>query len=430
MRRQVTWGLLAALALVAGLLLLRPLYSDRLTPAPPDSLIVAPPEPPAREVATDTLGRGQTLGELMADRGLSALQVHEITGLVRTYARPRSLRPGVVLRVAGRPGASPDQVDLWLNPDSILHFTAGESTWTARLEEVPFVVDTVRLSGVIESSLWLAKLGGEVHRLPPGGFEELVYDLADVFAWKVDFTRDIRVGDGFRVVYERKVRPDGSVRDRRFLAVELRNQGRALPAFPYTRPDGRLAYYDAEGRPLRGAFLRYPVPYRITSGFKRNRFHPILKRNRPHQGIDYGAPHGTPVQATASGTVTRAGTWGGYGRMVEIRHRNGIHTRYAHLSAIARGIRPGTRVAQGQSIGRVGATGLATGTHLHYEFIQGGRHRDPMRVSLPAEPPLKAEQLAAFQGVRAGAVTLLDGVTIPSLESLADAGTPEPAGTR
>jgi murein DD-endopeptidase MepM/ murein hydrolase activator NlpD len=190
-------------------------------------------------------------------------------------------------------------------------------------------------------------------------------------------------------------------------------------AIPYPREGGRIAYFDAEGRALRGAFLRYPVPYRITSGFTHRRYHPVLKRHRPHQGIDYGAPHGTRVQATGAGTVTRAGAWGGYGRTVEIRHRNGVHTRYAHLSSIAPGIRAGRHVEQGQIVGRVGASGLATGPHLHYEFIQGGRHRNPLTVSLPAEAPLERAHLEDFGRRRDAALALLAGVGIP----------PPPGGT-
>jgi murein DD-endopeptidase MepM/ murein hydrolase activator NlpD len=285
----------------------------------------------------------------------------------------------------------------------------------------PIVVDTIRLSGVIESSLWLAKLGGDVDRLAPGGFEELVYDLADVYAWKVDFTRDIRKGDSFRVALEREVRPDGSVRSRRFLAIELRNDGRLMPAIPYPRDGGRIAFYDDEGKALRGAFMRYPVPYRITSGFTKRRYHPVLKIYRPHQGIDYGAPYGTRVQSTASGTVTRAGFAGSYGRLIEIRHNGGVRTRYAHLSSIAPGIRPGKHVEQGQWIGRVGSSGLATGPHLHYEFLQGGVHRNPMAVSLPAEPPLEKEHMADFLARRDAAMALLDGTAIPQAPELAAA---------
>jgi len=331
---------------------------------------------------------------------------------IREYKLPRTLRPGVVMRFSSEPGAAPDRLQLQMNPDSIVRLAWAESLWTARLQVVPIVVDTVRLSGVIESSLWHAHLGGDASRLEEGGFQELVYDLADVFAWKIDFTREIHKGDAFRVAMEREVRPDGSVKRRRFLAIELQNRGKALRAIPFER-EGRLAYFDPEGGALRGAFIRYPVPYRITSGFTNRRFHPVLKRWRAHQGIDYGAPHGTRVQATAAGIVTRAGWWGGYGRAVEIRHANGIRTRYAHLSSIAAGIRPGRRVDQGDIVGRVGSTGLATGAHLHYEFLQGGRHRNPMAVSLPAEPPLEKRHMPEFEVRRDLALALIERLAIP-----------------
>ncbi len=385
---------------------------------------------PLREVVLDTLGRGMSLAEMMAANGLAAPQIHEITQVVRDFKRPRTLRPGVVARFSSEAGESPDRVHLQLNPDTILHLVSSDSGWAARLEVVPLVIDTVRLSGVIESSLWLARLGGDVDRLEEGGFKEFVYDLADVFAWKIDFTRDIQKGDGFRVAFEREVRPDGSVRSRRFLAIELRNRDRSFIAIPYTRPGGRVAYFDAAGAALRGAFLRYPVPYRITSGFTRRRYHPVLKRYRPHQGIDYGAPRGTRVQATGSGTVTRAGTWGDYGRVVELRHAGGIRTRYAHLSAIAPGVSPGRHVEQGQFIGRVGATGLASGTHLHYEFLQHGRHRNPLTVSLPTVAPLEGKFLEEFRRVRDGGLALLDGLAIPSAPALAAAAAPGGSATR
>ena len=217
-----------------------------------------------------------------------------------------------------------------------------------------------------------------------------------------------------RVALERKVRPDGSVRSRHFLAIELRNQDRVFRAIPQPRPGGRWTYFDEDGRSLHGAFLRYPVPYRITSRFTRRRYHPILRRYRSHEGIDYGAPPGTPVEATASGVVARAGYAGGYGRVVELRHAQGIRTRYAHLSAIGAGIRPGARVEQGTVIGRVGSSGLATGPHLHYEFIMNGRHRDPLTVELPGRPALATSRLAEFRRTRDQALPLLQGIPGPA----------------
>ena len=164
-------------------------------------------------------------------------------------------------------------------------------------------------------------------------------------------------------------------------------------------------------------FCVTPVPYRITSGFSNRRYHPVLKQYRAHRGTDYGAPHGTSVKATATGTVTRAGTWGNYGRMVAIRHTHGIETRYAHLSSIAAGIRAGARVDQGQVIGRVGSTGLATGPHLHYEFLQNGAHRNVSTMNLPSAPALEDQYVSEFLVSRDAALDVLSGVALPAAAS-------------
>lgn len=205
----------------------------------------------------------------------------------------------------------------------------------------------------------------------------MAWEVADIFRWEADFTRDLRPGDGFRIIFERLLSPDGEVRYGRLLAADMIVGGRHLHAYEYDDPDGRTVYYDEAGRSLRRAFLTVPVEFkRISSGFG-VRFHPILKQWRNHQGIDYAAQSGTPVQSVGDGIVTRAGTAGGYGRMIEVRHANGAVTRYAHLRGYARGIRAGVRVAQGQVIGYVGKTGLATGPHLHFEFLLNGVPTDP-----------------------------------------------------
>ncbi|HEU4335517.1 MAG TPA: M23 family metallopeptidase [Candidatus Eisenbacteria bacterium] len=366
----------------------------------------------ARPQRADTLARGGSLSHVLGSRGFDSGQIREITQHVRAYRDPRTLRPGAALRFALAPDGLPDRIRLALNPDSVLHLVRSDSVWTTRVEMVPFVMDTVRISALVESSLWSARLAGDLDRFGKAEFEELVYDLADVFAWKVDFARDLRRGDALRVALERKVRPDGSIRSRHFLVIELVNRGRVFRAIPKELPGERYAYYDEEGRSLRGAFLRYPVPYRITSRYTKRRFHPVLKRYRAHQGIDYGAPRGAPVEATASGVVTRAGFAGGYGRLVELSHPRGIRTRYAHLSSIAADVRPGARVEQGQIIGRVGSSGLATGPHLHYEFIQNGRQRNPFTVELPGGASIGALELAEFRRTRDQALALLEGVTL------------------
>jgi YD repeat-containing protein len=378
-------------------------------PEPVAEIVVPAPPPPV--TAYDTLSRGETLAELLTDHGFDGPSAYAFTQVMREVKSPRRLQAGMIARFSGPPGAAPDAVQLLVNADSLVELQSVDGTWSAAVHEVPVVVDTVRFAGLIDSSLWFATLSGEVDRMGENEFKEYVFDLADVFMWKVDFTRDIRRGDAFRVAVEREVRPDGSIRSRRFLAIELENNGRRFQAIPFTRPGGRREYFAPDGKSLRGSFLRYPVDFRITSGFSRRRYHPILKVNRAHLGTDYGAPYGTPVKVTAAGTVTRAGVWGGYGKMVEVRHTKGITTRYAHLSRV--GVHVGQKVDQGDVIGRVGATGLATAAHLHYEFLQAGRQRNPARVDLPSAPALEQEYMTDFDAARDRALALLDGVALP-----------------
>jgi murein DD-endopeptidase MepM/ murein hydrolase activator NlpD len=405
---------MAVAALLVVCLGLRSMLRSRTGPEVEHIRTVFVPAPPPPVTVYDTLQSGETLAEVLDGRGFSPLQIHELIEVVREYKNPRTFRPGVVFRLTGPPGARAEQILLQLNEDSLLALEARDDGWESDVSTVPIRVDTLLLAGLIESSLWYADLSGETDLLGEGEFQEYVYDLADVFAWKVDFTRDIRRGDAFRVAIERELRPDETVRTRRFLSIELRNRGRVMSAIPFTRPGGQRHYFDVEGEALRGVFLRYPVPYRITSGFSNRRYHPVLRQYRAHRGTDYGAPHGTSVKATATGTVTRAGTWGNYGRMVEVRHTHGISTRYAHLSSIAAGIRPGARVDQGQVIGRVGSTGLATGPHLHYEFLQNGGHRNPSSMNLPSAPALEDEYMTEFQVGRDAALELLAGVALPT----------------
>lgn len=410
-RRPAAVRALLALGIAAlGLLWLALSSPIGASDAPPVRQVVVPaPAPPV--TAYDTLGRGETLAELLTDNGFDGPAAHAFTRVMREVKSPRRLQAGLVARFSGQPEQAPRTVHLRVNPDSLVELSAGADGWSVRVHEVPVAIDTIRFAGLIDSSLWFATLSGDVARMGENEFKEYVWDLADVFMWKIDFTRDIRRGDAFRLAVERERRPDGSIRQRKFLAIELLNRGRLFQAIPFVRPDGRREYFDYDGEAMRGSFLRYPVDFRITSSFSHRRYHPILKVRRPHLGTDYGAPYGTPVRVTAAGTVTRAGTWGGYGRIVEVRHARGIVTRYAHLSSI--GVRVGQPVGQGEVIGRVGATGLATAAHLHYEFLQGGRQRNPASVDLPSAPALEQEYMTEYGHSRDRALALLDGVALP-----------------
>ena len=235
----------------------------------------------------------------------------------------------------------------------------------------------------------------------------------------MDFTRDIQSGDKFRVVLDRLISEDGEVRFGRVLASDLTMSGKSLTAFRFER-GGRSTFYDDDGKSLRRAFLRAPVQFRrISSTFARARRHPVLGITRRHQGTDYAASPGTPVMAAGDGVVLRAGRAGGYGNLIELRHRNGITTRYGHLRGFARGIRGGARVSQGQTIGYVGSTGLASGPHLHYEFRVNGVARDSRRVELGNGAPVPDAERDAFERERDRLKALLDGPPSGAIASAA-----------
>lgn len=232
--------------------------------------------------------------------------------------------------------------------------------------------------------------------------DSVATQLADIFGGDIDFHRDIRKGDRFAVTYEASYHLGRLVRAGKILAAEFTNNGKTFRAVRFegagSPGDDRGGYYTPDGKSIRKAFLRSPLEFsRVTSGFTSARFHPVLQTWRAHRGIDYGAPTGTRVKATGSGTVELVGTQGGYGKVVILRHAGGYSTLYGHLSGFAPGLRKGSRVAQGDVIGQVGATGLASGPHLHYEFRINNIHQNPLAVVLPPAPPLQAGQLEQFR---------------------------------
>ena len=230
--------------------------------------------------------------------------------------------------------------------------------------------------------------------------DNVASQLADIFGGDIDFHRDLRKGDRFSVIYETASHMGRSVRNQRILAAEFVNDGKPYRAFWFQGKDGSGGYYTEDGHNVRKAFLRSPLEFsRITSGFSNARYHPVLKETRAHRGIDYGAPTGTRVKTTSDGVVEFAGIQGGYGKVVMVRHTGNRMTVYGHLSGFAQGMRKGQRVSQGDVIGYVGATGIATGPHLHYEFRVAGVHRNPLTIALPEGAPISAGQLAEFKAL-------------------------------
>ncbi len=345
----------------------------------------------------DTLHRGETISDVFARHGVVDLDFSRLDPALAL--NPRRLRPGLVLSFRQGPADSfPNHITVRSAPEHRVSFQRVADHWDTSVEPIQWRPEQVRIEGPIDNSLYEAldaQVGDE--QLDAADRQRLAWDLADVYAWQVDFTRDIQGGDRFQVLFERLVSEDGEVRFGRVLASDLTMSGKSLTAFRY-EGEGHPAYYDAEGNSLRRAFLRAPVQFRrISSGFARARFHPILGLTRRHEGTDYAAPPGTPVMAAGEGVVLRAGWAGGYGNLIEIRHRSGITTRYGHLRGFARGVRAGARVQQGQIIGYVGSTGLASGPHLHYEFRVNGVAKDSRRVELGNGAPISPGQRAAFE---------------------------------
>jgi murein DD-endopeptidase MepM/ murein hydrolase activator NlpD len=269
-------------------------------------------------------------------------------------------------------------------------------------------------SGEVKTSLYGAT--------DAAGIPDSVADqLAEIFSGEIDFHRDLRRGDSFSVVYESYEHRGIPVKTGRVLAAEFTNKGQTYRAVFFEDGRGRSGYYAPDGKSLKKAFLKCPLPFsRITSGFTTARFHPILKRWRSHKGIDYGAPAGTPVKAVADGYVAFSGRQGGYGNLVVLQHKGRYSTAYGHLSRFGKGIRRGVRISQGQIIGYVGSTGLATGPHLHYEFRVAGVQRNPLTMKLPtAVPPIAARSKERFLQEAKPMVArlqILQGTNLTSIE--------------
>jgi murein DD-endopeptidase MepM/ murein hydrolase activator NlpD len=271
--------------------------------------------------------------------------------------------------------------------------------------------EVVETQGTINSSLFVA--GKEA-----GLSDAKTMDLANIFGWDIDFVQDIRAGDRFLLVYEKIYRDGEFLRDGQILGATFINQGERFQAIWFDNGDV-AEYYAPDGRNMKKAFLRAPLNFSyISSQFNPKRMHPVLKRIRPHNGIDYYAPTGTPVYAAGAGVVTRAGYSAPNGNHVFIKHANGIETKYLHFSKTA--VKKGQKVKQGQTIGYVGSTGLATGPHLHYEFVLNGVHRNPRTVPLPKVTPLQGDLLTSFQRSAAPMLTQLSRLESASLYASRD----------
>ncbi len=355
----------------------------------------------AYRTRVDTLRPGETLTDLFQRHHVGPAEL--IRPMRDLAIEPRRLRAGLVFHFRERIGQDqPASVEVRTGPGERLRFVHDSLAWRAIREPIHWTTEIIRVSGGIDNSLYEA-LDAQIPDGVLKGEERvrLAWDLADVYMWQVDFTKDIQPADRFTVVLERKVSEEGEYRFGRILASELAMSGKQLSAFRFESADGHGSFYDRGAMSLRRAFLRSPVEFRrISSVFAHSRYHPVLGIWRKHEGTDYAAAPGTPVHAAGNGTVVLAGRLGGYGNLVELRHVNGITTRYGHLKSFARGMHSGMRVTQGDVIGYVGATGLASGPHLHYEFRVRGAAKDSRRVALGEGEPIEPRLRDAFQRER------------------------------
>lgn len=347
----------------------------------------------AREVAHE-VRRGETLSAVLSRHGVPSAEVKKWLDAVSKQYNPNRIYAGQTISLLiDMPEKRLRRVKLEIGREGSLVIEDTGSALVAK-QKAPAHESTIRVvEGEITSSLYaIASAKGVPDRI--------ISDAAEVLGWEISLGRDLQRGARFRLAYEETMRVD--TRESwagRLLAIELVNQGKHYEGFHFATADGKTSgYYNRKGQGLGRAFLRYPVAFsRISSQFSTSRYHPVLKRSRPHYGVDFAAPTGTPVKAAADGTVTMAGWHGGNGRFVKIRHDKQYESGYSHLSRIASGMRSGAKVKQGQVIGYVGSTGLATGPHLHFAMYSYGKYVDPLKTALPRTMPLAGSSLASFK---------------------------------
>lgn len=339
---------------------------------------------------TITVRPGDNMSLIFDRLHLSPQQLHDVAAADSSHKYFSTLHPGQQLQFQIN-GEELLAVRQKLSPEKSYYIKRGENGFASQLKVAPLDTRMTHASGVIETSLYQSALNA-------GLSDSTIMALVNIFSWDIDFALDIRKGDRFSLLYEQQYLDGEKLRDGRILAAEFTSQDKTYQAILFTDPKGRELYYAPDGRSMRKAFLRSPVDFRrISSKFQRERWHPILGKKRPHQGVDYAAKIGTPIKAAGDGKVIFRGRKGGYGNTLILQHGGNITTLYAHMSRFRRGVGNGTRVRQGQVIGYVGKTGLATGPHLHYEFRVNGVHRNPLTVKLPDAKPLAAKYRDAFQ---------------------------------
>jgi len=357
-------------------------------------------------VTSTTLRRGETIYETLLSAGVSSRQTNSLVGALKPLFDPRRCKYGDLVKLKRQPDGRlifeyfPNSLDYYV----VEELQSGE--FSTRKEKIPQHRVLVGAKATVQSSVYESMRGVEVH-------PELINRYADIFAWQIDFFTDPRKGDTIQLIWERYLSPDNEVLvEGRVLAARYINQGKSYVAVFSRDKTDHFDYYSLDGKSVRRSFLRSPLNYRrISSYYSWRRFHPILKIYRPHLGIDYAAPQGTPVSAIADGKVIFAGWKGDNGRFIKIKHAQSYTSSYGHLSRIAKGVRRGKELRQGQIIGYVGTTGLSTGPHLDFRVTKNGRYVNFLKMDFPTADPVNPRYSKDFEKTKKKFLTYLETLT-------------------
>ena len=360
-----------------------------------------------------TVEKGETLYDIFQKYKLDINELFKLREASADVHRLRELYPGQPYKITIDDNSCVNSFTYWINDDQILLINRTGSGFSAEKKPIEYEKRLLSFGGVIHDNL-IESMDEGRHNLM------LALNLSDIFAWDIDFTSDLREGDSFKLIVE-GLYLDGEFRKYGdILSAEFANNGEQYHAYRFGQ-NGEAGYYDDEGKSLKRSFLKAPLSFRrISSHFSHKRFHPILRISRPHHGLDYAAPRGTPVSAVGDGTVIFAGHRGQYGKLVIIRHPNGWKTYYGHLSRIGKNIRKGEKLQQGKTIGYVGSTGMATGPHLHYEIRIHDKPTNPLKVKIPKGNPVPQQYIADFIRVRDSMSGKLALIRVPSQNSVTD----------
>lgn len=379
------------------------LFVEETLPALPDPLLEQP------DVVYE-VQEGDTLADVFAEQNVPYPEIVKLQLESADVFDLTRIQAGKSVSYLFAPeGATYRLAEVAYQPDAnrVIRAQQNEAGWIVTEEAIVYDIREVTAAGTVDVSLY-------VSAMEDGVDEKIILQLADIFAWDIDFARDTRTGDSFRVLFEEKWRKGQRVTSGKILAAEYTNKGKSFRSYYVKHEDGTWGYYAADGKSLQKAFLKAPVNFRyVSSGFSSARFHPVLGKVMVHDGVDYAADYGVPIIAIGDGVVSKMGWMGGYGNRIEVRHNEVYGSQYSHMSAYVKGMRVGDRVTQGQVVGYVGSTGFSTGNHVHFSMTDHGKYVDPATVDAPDGEPLPESMMAAFQAQVAVWSNQLDGVQIP-----------------